>query len=321
VSPDNDKYLETYADFGGRIKQCARRLLWLPALQSLREEIGCNLRYFTLPGPRAWDVLFFGSNNLLTCNRRGFDDVCFCDNNKQNFLEAKKVLGNTPGILGNFENVILKSQKLRHKPFWDMFPFDVYNLDFCGTCFPKTEPPFSRTFKAILSLLNAHASKMNTRRTPFLILLTMKASAGITSREALSQLKTNIETNRRDNALTGQINNAVGADTKMFADAHYQEFILISIPKFLAHIAQGTGISMRVIKRGYYPRSPAGGGSTYHMTKFVFRCVYNTVSLRVCTDEYIQAVTQALDMTSIIPVAQRVAQEDTDCIEALKHSL
>ena len=313
----NDKYLETHADFGDPTKQCARRLLWLPALQSLREEMGRNLRYFTLPGPRALDVLFFQSKGILSHSGRGFADVCFCDKNPQYFAEAKRVLGNTVGILDSFENVVLDRKNLRHRPFWDIFPFDVYNLDFCGTCFPKKQPPFSRTFKAIRLLLNAHASPRNTQKTPFLILLTMRASAELTSRKALSQLKENIETNRRDSALTDLINNAVGPNTEVFATQHYEQFILISVPKFLAYLAQNAGISVRVIKRGYYPRA----GSTYHMAKFVFRCEYSPASLRICTEEYIETVTQALDRTSIMAINQRVAPCDTNFWEVLKRGL
>jgi len=93
----NEKSVDAFTDFKGLIKHTARHLLWLPEARSLRTEKNRFLKYFTLPGRWAWDVLFFEQNNIIERGERGYPGVRFCDNNVKSYTDAKRLLGNTIG--------------------------------------------------------------------------------------------------------------------------------------------------------------------------------------------------------------------------------
>jgi len=151
----NENRLKVYRDFSDLIKHEARLKLWLPVLKNFRRELGRPLKYFTLPGPKAFDVIRWKMENIIKYDGRGYPEVCFCEINLENFNNAKRILGNTPGILDKFELIIENKENPKYKAFWDLFPYDVYNLDFCGTWFEGDEP-YSETFVSIVKLIDAH---------------------------------------------------------------------------------------------------------------------------------------------------------------------
>ena len=221
----NEKSIDVFSDFGGLIKHTARYLLWLPEARTLRTEKNRFLKYFTLPGRWAWDILFFARNNIIEKGERGYPGVRFCDNNVKSYTDAKRLLGSTIGKKENFEALVLND----HPEFWDGFPYDLYNLDFCGTCFPDDQPPFSDTFRAIAKIIENHVT---ANRFPFVIFLTMKTLDSQTNEEAKTQLKENIETNREDQVFAVRINNLI-PNVEHFIRSNFVDFIIVSVPKII----------------------------------------------------------------------------------------
>jgi len=307
----NEKTVDSYADFSGLIKHAARCTLWLPEAKSLRQNKHKPLRYFTLPGKWAYDIFFFEKEGIIQKDMRGFPDVRFCDNNSKSYSDAKRLLGNTIGKKDNFERLVLDDQE----EFWDGFPYDIYNLDFCGTCFPDNQPPFSETFQAIEKIISKHTSN---NQQPFIIFLTMKALDGETNPQAKEQLIQNIETNRTNANFTRQIN-ALIPDTRTFANQKFVDFILISIPKIICHLSQ-SHCDVEVRKRAKYLRHNRETGD-YYITKFVFKFTRrNRRTLSVRDENYINNVLKivqlnnaiTIDNTSITP---EIRQSNTDLVQ------
>jgi len=288
----NRRSLDAFHEFGGKIKHAARWHIWLPEVLFLKNERGRFLKYFTLPGKWAYDIFFFEQKEIIEKRHRGFPDVRFCDNNVESYTTAKRLLGNTIGIQRNFEDLVLKDEKV----FWDGFPYDLYNLDFCGTCFPDSQPPFSDTFKAIDKIIEKH---MEVDYFPFTILLTMKAEKAETKQEAEEELIENIETNRRA-ADFEQTINAVIPDTNQFVNSNFVDFILISIPKLICHLAKDH-CDVEVRKRAKYSRNTKG--HLYYVAKFVFKFIARRQrSLRIMTDNYMNNVRQIMQLGNIITI-------------------
>ena len=258
IRKSNEKRLEAYDVFGDPIKHAARWLLWLPEAQTLKAQKKSFLKYFTLPGKLAYDIFFFESEGILQKTQRGFPDVRFCDNNEQAYLTAKRLLGNTIGKKDNFEWLVLRDRR----EFWDGFPYDLYNLDFTGTCFPDNQPPFSNTFRAIDKIIRSHFSR---NAFPFVVFLTMKALESETNEEAKTELKQNLETNRQNPNFTEEINSLI-PDVESFVNNRFEDFILISIPKIICHLAEAY-CDMEVKSRAKYARRRG----SYFITKFVFK--------------------------------------------------
>ncbi len=257
----NEKTIEAYSDFGGLIKHAARFLLWLPEAKILKQECNRSLRYFTLPGKWAWDIFFLEKEGIVQKDTRGFPDVRFCDNNPKSYSDAKKLLGNTIGKKENFEKLVNDNQK----EFWEGFPYDIYNLDFCGTCFPDSQPPFSETFQAIEKIVNKHVSE---NHFPFVIFLTMKAFEGETNQQAKTELIQNIETNRANVTFTQQVSSVI-PNTQNFVAQNFADFIIISVPKVICHLAD-SHCDLEVKARAKYSRSNDEIGN-FFITKFVFK--------------------------------------------------
>ena len=298
----NIRSVDAYSEFGGLIKHAARYLLWLPEATLLRQDKGRYLKYFTLPGKWAWDIFFFEKNNILERRGRGFPSVRFCDNNWESYVTAKRLLGNTIGKRGNFEDLVLNNRR----EFWDGFPYDVYNLDFCGTCFPDAQPPFSNTFEAITRIIEDHVA---SRQFPFILFLTMKALASETSDEAKQQLKANIETNRSVPDFAGQINEVI-PDTETFVRRHFADFIVVSIPKVICHLAQPY-CDVQIKHRAKYARDHGA----YFITKFVFKFTHRRRrSLAIANPAYVNNVLAIMRLDNMTVI-------DRSCInDEIRHS-
>jgi len=290
----NRKANEAFREFGGGIKHAARCLLWLPEAQELKKmKKNSYLRYFTLPGNWAYDVFFFEEEGILRRAERGFPDVRFCDNSARAYTTAKKLLGNTIGKRGTFERLVLDNSGV----FWDGFPYDLYNLDFCGTCFPDEQPPFSDTFQAIKKIVEEHRQK---RSFPFTIFLTMKALSEETNAAAVRELGDNIEHNRGIRELTALINAAI-PNTDALICGNYVDFILISIPKVIYSIAQGQ-CAVSIKGRAKYSRRSKEVGR-YFIVKLVLR--FEALGVRrslVVQNEYLDGVRRCLDLSSVVDI-------------------
>ena len=97
----------------------------------------------------------------------------------------------------------------------------------------------------------------------------MKAFSPATNKEAKDELIQNIEDNRNDSNFAGIINGLI-PDTDSFIRNNFVDFIILSIPKIVCHIAQREKRSISVQYRAKYKRYNRYDG-IYHITKFVFR--------------------------------------------------
>jgi hypothetical protein len=289
----NQKTIEAYREFEDEPKHVARYSLWLPEAQRLKSEKRRYLTYFTLPGKWAFDIFFFEQEGIVEKQVRGFPGVRFCENNPDAFSTAKRLLGDTIGIKRNFEDLVL-----RNRPeFWDGFPYDIYNLDFCGTCFPDGQPPFSDTFKSLTKIIKKHHLR---EHFPFLIFLTMKAFRPETSKEAQNDLIQNIEDNRKDGNFADIINGLI-PNTESFIRSNFVDFIILSIPKIVCHIAQRERRSISVQYRAKYKRYNRYD-EIYHITKFVFRFDGCISGLRIGSQQYIANVRDIMRMDDVLTI-------------------
>ena len=289
----NERTVDSYADFSGLIKHVARCILWLPEAKALKQEKNRPLRYFTLPGRYAYDIFYLEQEGIIAKDTRGFPNVRFCDNVPKSFSDAKLLLGNTIGKKANFERLVLEDQR----EFWDGFPYDIYNLDFCGTCFPDKQPPFSETFQAIEKIINKHVSE---NLFPFVIFLTMKAFDGETNPQAKLELIQNIEANRANSNLTQQITSII-PNTQNFANQNFTDFIIISVPKVICHLAD-SHCDLEVKARAKYSRSNKEIGN-YFITKFVFKFTRRRQrSLSVPSQNYIANVLNIMRLDNVMTI-------------------
>ena len=286
---ENERSVEAYLQFGGLIKHASRYLIWLPEAKALREEKRKFLSYFTLPGRWAWDIFFFEKNRIIERRDRGFPNVRFCDRDVKSYSDAKRLLGSTIGKKANFEEIVLA----HNDEFWGGFPYDLYNLDFSGTCFPNDQPPFSDTFEAITRIIENHASE---GYFPFVIFLTMKASPNETNKSAKEQLKENIETNRGDSNFSEQINQLI-PNTNNFVRSHFVDFIIISIPKLICHLANAHCIAEVRSRAKYFRRSQRQ--RNFFITKFIFRFTRRRRSLRIRNNNYIENITSIMRLDNV----------------------
>jgi hypothetical protein len=293
----NQRTNEAYRDFGDELKHAARSLLWLPEAKRLRQEKGRFLKYFTLPGKRALDIFFFEQEGIIEKQVRGFPGVRFCENDFYSFAAAKKCLGDTVGIKRNFEDIVLKNRP----EFWDGFPYDIYNLDFCGTCFPDNQPPFSDTFEALTKIINRHHLR---EHFPFLIFMTMKAFSPGTLQEAKDQLAQNIEDNRDDNNFTEIINRIIPS-TDSFVRDNFVDFIILSIPKLVCHIAHRERKHILVKHRAKYRRYNSHDG-VFYITKFVFRFDGCISGLSIGNQQYIANVKDIMNMDDVLTIKNSI---------------
>ena len=289
----NQKTIEAFRDFGDELKHAARYLLWLPEAKILKFEKGRYLKYFTLPGKWAYDIFFFEQEGIIEKQVRGFPFVRFCEKDSNYFATAKRLLGDTIGTRRSFEDLVL----MNRPEFWDGFPYDIYNLDFCGTCFPNDQPPFSDTFKALTKIIKRHHLR---EHFPFLILLTMKAFSSETRQEAKDQLIQNIEDNRNDGNFSEIINRLI-PNTDSFVRNNFVDFIILSIPKIVCHIAQRERRNISVQYRAKYKRYNRHDG-IYHITKFVFRFGGCISGLRIGSQQYIANVRDIMRMDDVLTI-------------------
>ena len=288
----NQRNVEAFHEFGGEIKHAARCRLWLPEAHSLKQEKGKCLKYFTLPGKWAYDVFLLENNGIIAKSQRGFPDVRFCDNNANFYATAKRLLGNTIGIQSNFERAVLQDKR----EFWDSFPYDIYNLDFCGTCFPNDQPPFSQTFEAVTKIIEEHVRR---RYFPFIVFLTMKALAGETNMQAQRELVGNIESNRAEPEFAAAFDRTI-PDTADFVENRFSDFILLSVPKLICHLARAH-CDVDVRQRAKYSRR-SRGEAQYFITKFVFKFSRRRRTLRIRDSHYIDNVLRIVRLDDIVTI-------------------
>lgn len=304
-----------YRDFTDVLKHEARLKLWLPLLTQLKTQLRRPLRYFTLPGPLALDVERWGLEGLLEFSGRGYPSVCFCDHDVSSFANAKRVLGNTRGVYAQFEDIIMDSPDAAHKPFWDLFPYDAYNLDFCGSWFDGHDP-LSRTFDAIVKLIDKHVR--HTKSGPFLLFLTIRIDRARFHPKTFDDLKKNLADNSLHRDFAGIVKNLTGGDISSFADGNFRTFILTSIPKLVAF--RSLPRSQRMMPAFLRLERLSYDRKGYSIGKFAFIIGKERANYRIYPDWYKALVIKSLNPSSVVTVKEnavgRATRDDLRELEA-----
>ena len=306
-------------NFGDLLKHEARLKLWLPSLIQLRNSLERPLKYFTLSGPKAYDVIRWKQEDLIDFDGRKYPGVCFCDYDEENYSNARGILNNTNGINAEFENIMLcENREQEYEAFWELFPYDVYNLDFCGTCFERDGKPVSDTFLSITELIDSHIRSRGSEKC--LVFLTIKIDRGRTNEGVLADLERILRNNIQDQEIGARIVQATGRDVDAFIRDSFHYFMLSTVPKLLAsRVVQQVDRTLTgrlgELSRAYYSRNG------YYIGKFVFSVGRENITsvMPLRSSWYTDLVYSAFDMVPINNIRMdRISRNTEQDFEKLK---
>jgi len=256
-------------DYTDPEKHFVRKNAWMLAaqnrLQRVRDAGREHLKYFTLCAEKAIDVHLFGIEDLVEFDGRGYPKVVFCECYPDQYELIAANLGRTRGFLAYFEDLVLDRNRPESEDFYLELPFDVYNLDFTGVCFPKAEPPFSRTLKAIFTLIE---EGLPTYQQGFDMFFTFRAQRSEENEEAIKALRDNTRDNRRQyDWFSDAFVERYGDDMGRLLGSRYHEFLLLTLPKLLGRFGNEAGFKVACTHRLYYPR-PNVQNPQYYIVSF-----------------------------------------------------
>lgn len=265
---------EATASFICPKKHFVRRNGWLVVAKKRKEAVSSRnetdgyIRYFTLCGREAIDVLLFEKEDIIRSNIRGYPDVCYCDYSRDGPMEfaiLKEALGKTKGFNKKFEDLV------NDRTFVDLIknePFDVINLDFCGSCFPKYDAPDSATLRAIERLLQLQSG------ISFDLFVTFRARRSEDNSEAIHELEAAMDRNFNDfNKIQVAYNDSVGRPLNDLSVDDYPYFLLTTVPKVILGFAVNSGLNGKCRCRFCYGRRKKIDENkflTYKIIKFIF---------------------------------------------------
>jgi len=257
------------------MKHYVREYGWLEAAKKRSDTLKSKreLRYFTLCSLEAIDIKTFYKAGIISRDAAGFPSTFFCEWDKELTEEIARVVGSNYWS-GPFEEFISKlfsnSDRLLDKlKEQKLFPFDIYNLDFTGSCIPGDEPPYSKTLEALTRLVDLqHKEEFN-----FDMFLTFRAKRHADNEEAIEQLKSLIgdNCNKYPEAKACLELNHSALDTLL--SSHYDNFIAIAIPKFLSGIAKDYRYRLSISPSFKYKRTDRDG-VVYYITNIILSFEY-----------------------------------------------
>ena len=288
------------------VKHYVRRHAWLPAVQDQIQtsiDAGRSPKYLTFCASNAIDVFLFLREKVL---RRDPEtdvvlDTYFCEKEPTEFNEITRLIGAADqGFLGNFEEMILFEDdgltmgndirdttkrhrgpvirrrlniKERHRQLKAAAPFDVVNLDICGTFFPPKSGEESPMFRSLQTLLDWHTEASGNDQTfkSFTLFLTTHMEASIISQEALTHMKGLIDENQSEhpdfgNELCARFGTT---DVDEIATDRFVEFYCMALPKLVIGLAHERGWSTEIKFSGRYRRVRESTNDTYWMLSWV----------------------------------------------------
>ena len=265
-----------------------------------------RLKYFTLCAEEAIDVYFMSMENIISgYDGRGYPTVVFCEYLQEPYAIIASNLGRTKGFLAEFEDLVLNKETEKSKEFYSELPFDLYNLDFTGVCFPRKDAPFSRTLDAIVTLIQELGKQEQPKG--FDIFLTFRAQRSAENKIAIKALKENIKENRKNFDWYDDICERKFGDVGELLGNSYHEFLLRALPKLIGRYGKEAGYKLQCPYTLYYPR-PNIDFPEYYIISFVLsfdwagkdREVKRAVRQRVppyeiATNSYIEMIRNTLE--------------------------
>lgn len=248
-----------YVRIHGWVNMARQRLTKLRNMGIQREY---GLRYFSLCGKDGIDIFLFKREELIQDDGRGFPSVFYCELYYANFAEVKPMLGRTQGARRTFEDLV---HQRWFKDRVKKYPFDVVNLDFSGSCFPWQDHPFSRTLKAIYSLIALQ------KGYAFDLFVTFKALRSAENEEAIQELVANMERNFDQlNGVEERFRVRFNVSPRELREGDYGQFLLATFPKIIFGFGSNQGFRVGCPQKFLYRRSPPSPKPAYQIVKFLF---------------------------------------------------
>jgi len=228
--------------------------------QGAQKEYG--LRYLTLCGKDGIDIFLFKREGIIKDNGRGFPSVFYCESYGGNFIQVRELLGKTRSYLGRFEDLVNKTW---FHEYVIGNPFDVVNLDFSGSCFPRADQPFSGTLRSITRIIELQ------KGNEFDLFITFKALRSTENNAAIAELATNMERNFEESndieeKFKVRFENLTPDD---ILGQDYGKFLLATFPKIVFGFGSSNGFIVKCSQKFLYHRTNRGG-TNYQIVKFIF---------------------------------------------------
>ena len=273
------------------VKHYVRREAWLPAALAQAEasrNVGREPKYLTFCAAEAIDVFLFLMDGVLVRDP-GTNRVLntyFCERNPEDFTEITRLVGsNEQGFLGDFATMVLfedddetrglylddvgkryaaslrnrLSAKARHQRLRSAVPFDVINLDICGTFFPPKSDVLSPMLRSIRTLLDWQTSSAedDSAFSSFTLFLTAHVEPGRVNDNATEELIAMVENNRAAYAGFSQaLEQRFGANNAIeIAGLDFAGFYCTALPKVIVSEAFQRGWTASVPFSGLYERT------------------------------------------------------------------
>lgn len=216
-------------------KQYVRHEGWLRWIRDYIEHkhaegVDDPLKYFTLPGLNALDIGLLYRAGLLKYDGEGFPTVAICDN--RHAYEVARNLGRLMAVTKrNLEDVVWRE----NHPLVAGFPYDVVNLDFCGTLL-QSEGPRERIIETVRCLEEVFELQ---RGCNFLLLLTTRTGEDQFGDEAERMMRQVLLDNiDSEDEFCVEYEIHYGSTELAPCVQSFTEFTQIVIPKIIARIAK-----------------------------------------------------------------------------------
>lgn len=257
------------------LKHYVRKYGWLAAAEKQKDAISRRskkipLRYFTFCASGAIDVFMLEREGIL--KRSGetgrLEGVFFCEEDEEDFGRIADLIGKPEnGFRGAFENIVLFEddrdtdgkelkdeleggevftsevrEKLGHKDTHQRlraaFPFDIINLDVCGSMFPPKEGIITPLLESIIQILEWQTiSKYpinNLECTQFTLFLTSHISQERINQAAIQQLKELVIGNMRNLDFTDAFIKRYSHDqVQRLLSQDFADFYCLALPKYI----------------------------------------------------------------------------------------
>lgn len=345
---------------GDVVKHYVRRQAWLPAAISQMEACESANRkpkYLTFCAAEAIDVFLFLMEGILSRDPQTDTvlDTYFCEKNAGDFNAISQLIGpHEQGFLGDFQDMMLfeddeetvgldlgdasrryssdlrrrLSIKERHKRLRCAVPFDVVNLDVCGTLFPPKAGVLSPMLRSIRTLLDWQTDFAN--RDPsfdsFTVFLTTHVERGGVNKEALGELIDLIARNGREFPEFGKsLEQRFGTyEPYSIVCEDFPSFYCIAVPKEIVSYTFDRGWEVTARFSGQYQRarqiSDGAVSSTYSMLAWVgqFRR-YQPAQLKLGSSQaarsgdYRKLINELTSETQDIDQAAKGVYQETKC--------
>ena len=226
----------------------------------------------------------------------------FCEKQPEVFNEISQLIGpHDSGFMGDFQDMILFEDddetrglcyhdvserysaslrrrlltKERHQRFRSAVPFDVINLDICGSFFPPSGGVLSPMLRSIRRLLDwqTEFAEGNCSFNSFTLFLTAHVECGRVNEDAMKELITMVEDNQATyNDFSRKLSGRFGtSDANRIVSDDFAGFYCVALPKVIVGSGFDRGWRVMASFSGRYQRVRETEGKSYSMLAWVGR--------------------------------------------------